>query len=161
VRAIGLSNYGAELLARAEAVGHVDAIQPEFSAIARDGARDRVGGRARQRRGDWLPAAQLELSPIDREEVAAAIARTGGGVVAWSPAAGSANCGIEGSGVGGHISSRSSAIQASRVTKCAHTAQNVTLALQRAGVRDVMSLATPTTSRTPPRGTSRVTFCAL
>ncbi|WP_437375765.1 aldo/keto reductase [Inquilinus limosus] len=36
VRAVGLSNHNAELLTRAEAVGHVDTLQPPFSAIRRD-----------------------------------------------------------------------------------------------------------------------------
>jgi aryl-alcohol dehydrogenase-like predicted oxidoreductase len=41
VRAIGLSNHDAGQLARAEAVGHVDALQPPFSAIHR-GAADEI-----------------------------------------------------------------------------------------------------------------------
>ncbi|MGK9235110.1 aldo/keto reductase [Inquilinus limosus] len=36
VRAIGLSNHNVELLSRAEAVGHVDTLQPPISAIRRD-----------------------------------------------------------------------------------------------------------------------------
>lgn len=36
VRAVGLSNHNAEQLARAEALGHVDSLQPPFSAIRRD-----------------------------------------------------------------------------------------------------------------------------
>jgi aryl-alcohol dehydrogenase-like predicted oxidoreductase len=36
VRAIGLSNHKAELLERAETVGHVDTLQPPFSLIRRD-----------------------------------------------------------------------------------------------------------------------------
>ncbi|WP_026872597.1 aldo/keto reductase [Inquilinus limosus] len=36
VRAIGLSNHNVELLTRAETVGHVDTLQPPFSAIRRD-----------------------------------------------------------------------------------------------------------------------------
>jgi aryl-alcohol dehydrogenase-like predicted oxidoreductase len=36
VRAVGLSNHNVELLTRAEAVGHVDTLQPPFSAIRRD-----------------------------------------------------------------------------------------------------------------------------
>jgi aryl-alcohol dehydrogenase-like predicted oxidoreductase len=39
VRAIGLSNHNAEQLARAEAIGHVDTLQPPFSAIHREAAR--------------------------------------------------------------------------------------------------------------------------
>src|SRR5690606_166397 len=35
VRAIGLSNHRVEQLERAEAVGHVDSLQPPFSAIKR------------------------------------------------------------------------------------------------------------------------------
>ncbi|HEY6453492.1 MAG TPA: aldo/keto reductase [Steroidobacteraceae bacterium] len=35
VRAIGLSNHGAPLLAQAEAIGHLDTLQPPFSAIRR------------------------------------------------------------------------------------------------------------------------------
>jgi aryl-alcohol dehydrogenase-like predicted oxidoreductase len=38
VRAIGLSNHVVEQLERAEAVGHVDSLQPQFSAIARGSA---------------------------------------------------------------------------------------------------------------------------
>ncbi len=38
VRAVGLSNHDAEQLARAEALGHVDTLQPPFSAIRRDAA---------------------------------------------------------------------------------------------------------------------------
>ncbi|MCP2166362.1 aldo/keto reductase [Goodfellowiella coeruleoviolacea] len=36
IRAAGLSNHSADQLERAEAVGHVDSLQPHFSAIARD-----------------------------------------------------------------------------------------------------------------------------
>ena len=36
VRAVGLSNHSAEQLACAEAIGHVDTLQPPFSAIRRD-----------------------------------------------------------------------------------------------------------------------------
>ncbi|OYX75836.1 MAG: aldo/keto reductase [Rhizobiales bacterium 32-66-11] len=36
VGAVGLSNHNAEQLARAEALGHVDTLQPPFSAIRRD-----------------------------------------------------------------------------------------------------------------------------
>lgn len=36
VAAVGLSNHTAEQLARAEAIGHVDTLQPPFSAIRRD-----------------------------------------------------------------------------------------------------------------------------
>jgi aryl-alcohol dehydrogenase-like predicted oxidoreductase len=39
VRAIGLSNHDVDQLERAEAVGHVDVLQPPFSAIHRDTAR--------------------------------------------------------------------------------------------------------------------------
>jgi len=39
VRAIGLSNHDAAALQRAERVGHVDTLQPPFSALARDVAR--------------------------------------------------------------------------------------------------------------------------
>ena len=35
-RAIGVSNYGVELLERCEAIRHVDSVQPQFSAIHRD-----------------------------------------------------------------------------------------------------------------------------
>jgi aryl-alcohol dehydrogenase-like predicted oxidoreductase len=38
VRALGLSNHGVDLLERAEAVAHVDAIQPHFSMVTRDNA---------------------------------------------------------------------------------------------------------------------------
>jgi aryl-alcohol dehydrogenase-like predicted oxidoreductase len=38
VRAVGLSNHDAPLLKRAEAVGHVDTLQPPFSAIKRGAA---------------------------------------------------------------------------------------------------------------------------
>ena len=40
VRAIGLSNHSVEQLTRAEAVGHVDALQPPLSAINRAAAAD-------------------------------------------------------------------------------------------------------------------------
>jgi aryl-alcohol dehydrogenase-like predicted oxidoreductase len=40
VKAIGLSNHDAGQLAQAEAVGHVDSVQPPLSAIARDAAGD-------------------------------------------------------------------------------------------------------------------------
>jgi len=40
VRAIGLSNHAVEALERAEAIGHVDTLQPPFSAIARGAAAD-------------------------------------------------------------------------------------------------------------------------
>ncbi|KGI78113.1 aldo/keto reductase [Oleiagrimonas soli] len=38
VRAVGLSNHDAKQLATAEAIGHVDTLQPPFSAIRRDAA---------------------------------------------------------------------------------------------------------------------------
>jgi aryl-alcohol dehydrogenase-like predicted oxidoreductase len=38
VGAVGLSNHGAMQLAEAEAIGHVDTLQPPFSAIRRDAA---------------------------------------------------------------------------------------------------------------------------
>ena len=40
VRAVGLSNHDADQLARAEAVGHADTLQPPFSAIHRDAATE-------------------------------------------------------------------------------------------------------------------------
>lgn len=40
VRAIGLSNHGLAALQDAEAIGHVDTLQPPFSAIRRDAAND-------------------------------------------------------------------------------------------------------------------------
>lgn len=40
VRAVGLSNHDVAQLARAEALGHVDSLQPPFSAIRRDAAAD-------------------------------------------------------------------------------------------------------------------------
>lgn len=40
LRAIGLSNHSVEQLARAEALGHVDTLQPPFSAIERDAAAE-------------------------------------------------------------------------------------------------------------------------
>ena len=40
VRAIGLSNHDAQELERAEAVGHVDSMQPPFSAISRGAGED-------------------------------------------------------------------------------------------------------------------------
>ncbi|WP_319517862.1 aldo/keto reductase [uncultured Martelella sp.] len=40
VRAIGLSNHGLEDLEAAEAIGHVDTLQPPFSAIRRDTAAE-------------------------------------------------------------------------------------------------------------------------
>ncbi|MFC4563983.1 aldo/keto reductase [Nocardiopsis mangrovi] len=40
VRAIGLSNHGPALLTAAEAIAHVDAVQPAFSAINRSAAPD-------------------------------------------------------------------------------------------------------------------------
>jgi aryl-alcohol dehydrogenase-like predicted oxidoreductase len=40
VRAVGLSNHDAEQLERAEAIGHVDAIEPPFSAIHRSAAAE-------------------------------------------------------------------------------------------------------------------------
>lgn len=40
LRAIGLSNHSVEQLERAEAIGHVDTLQPPFSAIYRDAAAD-------------------------------------------------------------------------------------------------------------------------
>ncbi|MCP2032123.1 aryl-alcohol dehydrogenase-like predicted oxidoreductase [Okibacterium sp. HSC-33S16] len=40
LRAIGLSNHNVDELARAEQIGHVDSLQPPFSAIYRDAAAD-------------------------------------------------------------------------------------------------------------------------
>jgi aryl-alcohol dehydrogenase-like predicted oxidoreductase len=42
VRAVGLSNHDADQLARAEAIGHVDTLQPPFSAIHRGAAEDEL-----------------------------------------------------------------------------------------------------------------------
>jgi aryl-alcohol dehydrogenase-like predicted oxidoreductase len=42
VRAVGLSNHDADQLARAEAIGHVDTLQPPFSAIHRGVAEDEL-----------------------------------------------------------------------------------------------------------------------
>lgn len=41
-RAVGLSNHGADELRRAEALGHVDTLQPPFSAIHRDAAAEEI-----------------------------------------------------------------------------------------------------------------------
>ena len=43
VRAIGLSNHGVEALERAEAVAHVDSLQPPFSLIKREVLADVLG----------------------------------------------------------------------------------------------------------------------
>jgi aryl-alcohol dehydrogenase-like predicted oxidoreductase len=40
LRAIGLSNHDCGLVERAEALGHVDAVQPQFSAISSDAANE-------------------------------------------------------------------------------------------------------------------------
>ncbi|HET6686406.1 MAG TPA: aldo/keto reductase [Jiangellaceae bacterium] len=40
VRAVGLSNHDVPLLEAAEALGHVDSLQPKFSAVYRDAAAD-------------------------------------------------------------------------------------------------------------------------
>lgn len=40
LRAIGLSNHDRSLVQRAEALGHVDAVQPQFSAISPDAANE-------------------------------------------------------------------------------------------------------------------------
>jgi len=42
VRAVGLSNHGAAQLEAAEALGHVDSLQPPFSAIERAAAREDI-----------------------------------------------------------------------------------------------------------------------
>ena len=42
VRAIGLSNFGLDELARCEAIRHVDTLQPELSLISREAAADRI-----------------------------------------------------------------------------------------------------------------------
>jgi aryl-alcohol dehydrogenase-like predicted oxidoreductase len=42
VRAIGVSNYGVELLERCERVRHVDSLQPPFSMILRDSGADLI-----------------------------------------------------------------------------------------------------------------------
>ena len=42
VRAVGLSNHDTTLLRRAERVGHVDTLQPPFSAIKRDSAASEI-----------------------------------------------------------------------------------------------------------------------
>jgi aryl-alcohol dehydrogenase-like predicted oxidoreductase len=42
VRALGVSNFGVELLARCEAVRHVDSLQPPFSLIRRDVAGEQL-----------------------------------------------------------------------------------------------------------------------
>jgi aryl-alcohol dehydrogenase-like predicted oxidoreductase len=41
-RAVGLSNHGTDSLRRAEAIGHVDTLQPPFSAISRDAAATEI-----------------------------------------------------------------------------------------------------------------------
>ncbi|MET0400408.1 MAG: aldo/keto reductase [Longimicrobiaceae bacterium] len=43
VRAVGLSNHDAAQLARAETIGHVDSLQPPFSAVRRDAAAAELG----------------------------------------------------------------------------------------------------------------------
>jgi aryl-alcohol dehydrogenase-like predicted oxidoreductase len=40
VRAVGLSNHNAQQLTQAERIGHVDSLQPPFSAIRRDAAAE-------------------------------------------------------------------------------------------------------------------------
>src|SRR5215471_8817324 len=40
VRFAGVSNFGIDLLDRCEAIRHVDCVQPEFSLLSRDAARD-------------------------------------------------------------------------------------------------------------------------
>lgn len=50
VRAVGLSNHDVGLLERAEAVGHVDSLQPHFSAIDR-GTADQIAWCARNGTG--------------------------------------------------------------------------------------------------------------
>ena len=40
VRAVGLSNHDVPMLDAAEALGHVDSLQPKFSAVYRDAAAD-------------------------------------------------------------------------------------------------------------------------
>ena len=40
VRFAGVSNFGVDLLDRCEAIRHVDCVQPEFSLLSRDAARD-------------------------------------------------------------------------------------------------------------------------
>lgn len=51
VRAIGLSNHNVEQLAAAEALGHVDTLQPPFSAIKRDVAAAELPWCAQHRTG--------------------------------------------------------------------------------------------------------------
>jgi aryl-alcohol dehydrogenase-like predicted oxidoreductase len=43
VRAVGLSNHDAAQLERAEAIGHVDSLQPPFSAVRRDAGAAELG----------------------------------------------------------------------------------------------------------------------
>lgn len=51
VRAVGLSNHSLAQLQAAEAIGHVDSVQPPFSAIVRDSAADLLPWCAEQHTG--------------------------------------------------------------------------------------------------------------
>jgi aryl-alcohol dehydrogenase-like predicted oxidoreductase len=51
VRAVGLSNHDADQLERAEAIGHVDSLQPPFSAIRRSAAERELSWCARHGTG--------------------------------------------------------------------------------------------------------------
>jgi aryl-alcohol dehydrogenase-like predicted oxidoreductase len=51
VRAIGVSNFGTDLLDRTEAVGHVDSLQPPFSLIRRAAGADVIPWAARHQTG--------------------------------------------------------------------------------------------------------------
>ncbi|MGH2688366.1 MAG: aldo/keto reductase, partial [Actinomycetota bacterium] len=51
IRAAGLSNHAADVLERAEALGHVDSLQPPFSAIHREAAAEELPWCARHGTG--------------------------------------------------------------------------------------------------------------
>src|SRR3989441_2360794 len=93
VRAAGLSNHDVAQLEAAERLGHVDTLQPPFSAIRREVAAVAVawtlawpgvsgaivGARSPAQVDGWISAASLALTDADLDEIAGAIERTGAG----------------------------------------------------------------------------------
>src|SRR5216683_490897 len=110
VRTAGVSNFAVGLLARCEALRHVDSLQPPFSLIRREAATNEIPWCAAHATGvivyspmqsglltdsfraaqvdGWIGAAALEIGGRDLDAIAAALARTGAGAGPAHPAAG-------------------------------------------------------------------------
>lgn len=87
-RAVGLSNHDVAQMETAEALGHVDSLQPVFNAIHQDAAAWTlafsitgaiVGARTPSPVDGWIPATSQPLETADLADIADAIGRAGAG----------------------------------------------------------------------------------